>query len=76
MNGSRLGKGLFALIPEGSKDFSEKNVVELPVEEICLNPLQPRKYIDEEAIESLSESIKTQVYFSLSLLQKRMDCTT
>lgn len=53
-----LGKGLSALIP--SLQASEKReIVEIPLDELRPNPYQPRIELDEEAIESLAESIKT-----------------
>lgn len=52
-----LGKGLGALIP--SLQASEKRqIVEIPVDELKPNPYQPRIDLDEEAINSLAESIR------------------
>jgi len=47
-----LGKGLNALIKE--KEY----ILELEIDKIEANPLQPRKNFDESKIEELSESIK------------------
>lgn len=53
---SSLGKGLDALIPE---DYEMKvSITEIPIESIEVNPFQPRKDFDENAIEELSSSIK------------------
>ena len=51
-----LGRGLDALLPE--LDEQENNVREIPVAEIDRNPRQPRRAFDEEALKSLSESIR------------------
>jgi len=53
----RLGKGLEALIPKGAL-ASGRTIVHIPLNKIAPNPFQPRKYFKNEAIESLSESIK------------------
>lgn len=53
----RLGKGLEALIPKGAL-ASGRTIVHIPLNKISPNPFQPRKYFKNEAIESLSESIK------------------
>ncbi len=50
-----LGKGLKALIPEGP---SPQGVVEVPLESIKANPLQPRKVFDEESLQELADSIR------------------
>jgi ParB family transcriptional regulator, chromosome partitioning protein len=55
---SVLGKGLSSLIPAGTHGFHSQQVVDLPIDEICLNPAQPRKKIEEERIRELAESIK------------------
>lgn len=53
----RLGRGLEALIPK-SFMTAGKTVVQIPVSDIYVNPYQPRLHFKQEAIESLSESIK------------------
>ncbi|MDO6436159.1 ParB/RepB/Spo0J family partition protein [Cyclobacterium sp. 1_MG-2023] len=65
-----LGKGLGALLKdspgkEKSGDNSEKQnpvagIFEVPLEEVQVNPYQPRTYFDKTALEELSESIKVQ----------------
>lgn len=39
---------------------SPHDVVEIPIEEICLNPLQPRKKIVKSKIDQLADSIREQ----------------
>lgn len=58
-----LGKGLNALIPEGSVDFQEKklskgDILAIDIHDIKPNENQPRKLFDQEKLESLSASIK------------------
>ena len=59
-----LGQGLRALIPDDSKlrEIKETNagLRLIPVEHIAVNPMQPRKRFDEDAIEELAESIRQQ----------------
>jgi ParB family transcriptional regulator, chromosome partitioning protein len=68
---SGLGKGLSALIPtapapsvqvNGTDDHpavAGQQLVELPVAKIRPNQYQPRDHFDDEALESLAESIRT-----------------
>ncbi len=52
-----LGRGLDALLPEIEE---QENVVrEIAIADIDRNPQQPRRDFDEEALKSLSESIRT-----------------
>lgn len=64
-----LGKGLGALIPSAAKHAvtsrsssddksEEKGVMEIPLDQIKVNPAQPRKYFDHSAMEDLADSIK------------------
>jgi ParB family chromosome partitioning protein len=63
-----LGRGLASLIPEAARVDSESPraalasaaVVQIPVEEIRANPLQPRRHFDAAAIEELASSIREQ----------------
>lgn len=57
MNKRGLGKGLGALIPE-SEDAAKGSVMEIKITEIAPNEGQPRKLFDDEALNSLAESIK------------------
>jgi len=55
----RLGKGLDSLVsPSEGGAARDAGVRELPPARIELNPLQPRKSIDEEALEELAASIR------------------
>ncbi|MGB7998610.1 MAG: ParB/RepB/Spo0J family partition protein [Anaerobacillus sp.] len=56
MANRRLGKGINAFFPSQSED---ELVKEIPINELRPNPYQPRKSFSAEAIEELSESIKT-----------------
>ncbi|MEY2453535.1 MAG: ParB family transcriptional regulator, chromosome partitioning protein [Acidimicrobiaceae bacterium] len=57
---SGLGKGLGALIPSevASSDSGPLTLLELPVSAIITNPNQPRKGFDEEALASLTASVR------------------
>ncbi|EQF22408.1 stage 0 sporulation protein J [Clostridioides difficile CD160] len=55
---NRLGRGLSALIPEIKGETSEKEIVNIDIDEIYPNEVQPRKQFDEEKIKVLSDSIK------------------
>ncbi|AQQ54927.1 ParB/RepB/Spo0J family partition protein [Planococcus lenghuensis] len=52
-----LGKGLNALFPGEPLDKTEK-VEMLQLNQLRVNPYQPRKLFDEEALQELAESIK------------------
>ncbi|MEA4962699.1 ParB/RepB/Spo0J family partition protein [Lutispora sp.] len=53
-----LGKGLSALIPENPELSNGNSVLQLKTTEIEANENQPRRKFDEEALNSLAESIK------------------
>ena len=54
-----LGKGLGALIPDVGVDFKRKERdFHCNIDEIQLNPYQPRNVFDQEKIEELANSIK------------------
>lgn len=54
MNAKRgLGRGLGALIPTGAAVYRE-----LPLNDVEVNPLQPRQRFDAEALATLAESIR------------------
>jgi len=57
---SGLGKGLGALIPSevASSESGVLTLLELPVSAISSNPNQPRKGFDEEALASLTASVR------------------
>lgn len=55
-----LGKGLGSLIPTtDGHEASEGELRELPITEIVANTFQPRDHFDEEALVSLSASIRS-----------------
>lgn len=53
-----LGKGLGALLSGTSNKAEASSIQDIPVSQISVNPFQPRKNFDPEALERLSESIK------------------
>ncbi|MDT8272011.1 MAG: ParB/RepB/Spo0J family partition protein [Desulfomonilia bacterium] len=55
---ARLGRGIDALFSDQLQDVNS-HVIEISSEEIYPNPIQPRKAIDPEALNELSESIRT-----------------
>lgn len=55
----RLGRGLEALLgPTREEAEREGSLVELPVKDIRMNPLQPRREVDPTALEELKSSIQ------------------
>jgi ParB family chromosome partitioning protein len=55
----RLGRGLEALLgPSREEAEREGSLVELPIQDIRPNPLQPRREVDPEALEELTSSIR------------------
>lgn len=64
---SALGRGLGALLQDSPQKNTEETPVtpavgiyEIPLEQIQVNPYQPRTYFDKEALQELSESITVQ----------------
>jgi ParB family chromosome partitioning protein len=57
MKRSALGKGIAALIPEGSA-VRPGSVLELPLGEIQPNPLQPRRHFAADSLQGLAASIR------------------
>lgn len=55
-----LGKGLEALFPTETLEPSQNEdaIEKIPLQKLVVNPFQPRKKFDNEAIEELSQSIK------------------
>ena len=70
MAGSRrntLGRGLAALIPEARQDVDSPRaalaagaVVQIPLDEIKANPMQPRRRFPSESLEELTSSVREQ----------------
>ena len=64
----KLGKGISALLSNMETEFESnpketvsalsRNVAEVPIKHIRVNPFQPRQDFDREALEDLSASIK------------------
>ncbi|MDD5593412.1 MAG: ParB/RepB/Spo0J family partition protein [Candidatus Margulisbacteria bacterium] len=55
-----LGKGLGALIPQGSVFVGGRTIVNVDINNVVPNPRQPRTRFSKESLHELSESIKTQ----------------
>jgi ParB family chromosome partitioning protein len=55
-----LGKGLSALIPQGSVFTGGRTIVNIDTHKIVANPHQPRTIFREETLKELAESIKNQ----------------
>ena len=75
MNRKALGKGLGALIPDFERGVPEApapqaGTVELLIDEIAPNPLQPRKFFDEEKLDELVRSIKDNGVLQPVIVQK------
>jgi ParB family transcriptional regulator, chromosome partitioning protein len=65
----RLGKGIDALFP-GVLNESGSHVIELSLEEIRPNPIQPRKKMDQDKLSELAESIKKHGILSPIIVRK------
>jgi ParB family chromosome partitioning protein len=55
-----LGKGLGALIPQGSVFTGGRTIVNIDINAVVPNPRQPRTHFSKESLHELSESIKAQ----------------
>lgn len=63
-----LGRGLGALLEDSSRDTSQpedsvqdySSINEIPLENIEVNPFQPRSHFDQEALQELADSIAVQ----------------
>jgi len=53
-----LGRGLSDLLSGGEALAQSRAVVEIPIDEIEPNPLQPRQIVEDEALEELTNSIE------------------
>ena len=76
MNRIVLGRGIGALIPDGTQP-SEQTVAdgyaEIPIERIKPNPSQPRQRIESDSLTELAESIKRDGVLQPVLVQTRDD---
>lgn len=72
MNRKALGKGINALIPDFEEGIvsSQAHPLELLVEEISPNRLQPRKFFDDEKFEELVNSIRETGVIQPVIVQK------
>jgi len=66
----RLGKGIDALIPSDDRFSSVADVIELPLDDIRPNPIQPRKSIGAEKLMELAQSIKIHGLLSPILVRR------
>ena len=66
-----LGKGLSALIPEGSIKFDgDANYFQCPIESIEPNPYQPRQEFENQEMEELVSSVKEKGIITPLLVRK------
>ena len=74
MNRKALGKGIEALIPSFENGMSESEdtngLVDLLIDEIVPNRLQPRKHFNDEQIEELENSIREHGVIQPIIVQK------
>ena len=59
-NRKGLGKGLGALIPQGSVFMGGRTIVNIDINKIAPNPRQPRSEFNKESLQDLANSIKEQ----------------
>lgn len=59
MNRRGLGRGLDALLGSAETVATSESLMEVPVEQIDVNPRQPRKAFDEASIDELARSLKS-----------------
>ena len=71
MNKRGLGRGLGALL--SSTPVEGESLVEIPLERIGVNPNQPRKAFDQEALAELSASIKASGIIQPVVVRRRGD---
>src|SRR5438034_9355348 len=57
MNKPGLGRGLGALL--SSAPGTEETISEIPIDQIAVNPNQPRKLFDSESLSELAASIRS-----------------
>ena len=55
-----LGKGLGALIPQGSVFMGGRTVINVDINSVIPNPRQPRTNFNKEMLQDLADSIKAQ----------------
>ncbi len=73
MSRQRLGKGLEALIPKDEAAIGKDEILELPVEKIKPNPLQPRDQFDLEKLKELADTIRIYGVIQPIIVRKEKD---
>ena len=73
-----LGRGLGELLGEIEEAYDNeispsKDLLEVPLSNIKVNPFQPRKHFDEKALSELSESIKSHGLLQPIVVVEEMD---
>ncbi len=75
---STLGRGLASLIPEAREDVDSPRaalasgaVVQIPIDEIKANPMQPRRRFDPETLAELTASVREQGIIQPILLRPK-----
>lgn len=76
-----LGRGLSSLLGDDyeessfntSTETSGEGIKQIPVEDLCPSPFQPRRVFDESAIEDLVESIKKKGVIQPLIVRQRGD---
>ncbi len=69
-----LGRGLDALIPRhDDSTIGDSTYLNLPLNKISPNPMQPRQQFEESALQELSESFKSQGVLQPILVKKADD---
>ncbi len=68
-----LGRGLEALIPTDPQQSSTSVFREIPLDHIVANEYQPRHHFDEEALQSLADSIRELGVLQPVLVRERED---
>ncbi|HEO66418.1 MAG TPA: ParB/RepB/Spo0J family partition protein, partial [Spirochaetes bacterium] len=53
-----LGRGLGALLAVSDVDNPDRDILNVPIQSIQPNPLQPRKLFDEKKLRELADSIQ------------------
>jgi len=69
--GTALGRGLASLIPQRAPGTA--SIVEVPVLRIAPNPYQPRRHIDDAALEELAASIREHGVLQAVLVTETLD---
>ena len=71
MNRRGLGRGLGALL--SSTPVEGESLVEVPIDQVTVNPHQPRKNFDQESLAELSASIKASGVIQPVVVRRRGD---